>query len=658
MESPQVLLSRGEDGLFRLVGRIVARQERVLTVMLADGTTTTRELGTGEITPVEGSLSHLLRLAPQAVELTLINAPERIYKQILFESSRPLNARQLKEKLSQLPQSVVDSSWRRAKKALDSDADVERQGKNQSSYSLRSSHSRDLLDLLPREPGSLASPDPLPPSSARAEAMSRSNSSPTPGTVPGGSAAETADGTSAQDHFPSAAAEPDTLVSRLNDRFPEIRLESREDVLERPLTVAVALRTLTKVGRQDVGEGLNDAETDLLHLLSPSESEGTAHALDDRGRRTLATLQEAAARELLGTVTDSKARSAFLTLVERGSAAKALSVNALAQGAVHLARQAAPGQQLGRCLRLLADAVDSEDVARLEEWDFISLSKASCSIPIDRDGGRSRLLVSLYRRLPEEVRKQRWWDRTSVTELADAARGPLGLALDDEWVSATVVAPVVAQMISETTSRSGLAAAWGLPWQLARHIDGPRMSRLVARVAATDDITGAWLREMANAQTVAGLQRKVETMTRDVEQARGAEKDARRQADRLSEQLQRSAAQVAAARSADLSDRNSRDRQIRLDLLRALALVAAQVLQSEVARADTALVGQVTHACRSEGLDGFNEPGQEVEYDPERHQTLTPNLSAGSAARVLRGGYTWTHDGNRVVLLKAQVVAV
>jgi hypothetical protein len=64
----------------------------------------------------------------------------------------------------------------------------------------------------------------------------------------------------------------------------------------------------------------------------------------------------------------------------------------------------------------------------------------------------------------------------------------------------------------------------------------------------------------------------------------------------------------------------------------------------------------VEHACRREGLSPICEPGDAVAYDPAQHESLSPGLSDGSRAAVVRGGFTWDDGEHRVVLVRAQVV--
>ena len=114
---------------------------------------------------------------------------------------------------------------------------------------------------------------------------------------------------------------------------------------------------------------------------------------------------------------------------------------------------------------------------------------------------------------------------------------------------------------------------------------------------------------------------------------------------------------LATVRQAESSQRGARDRQPRVDLIRTLAVVIAQVQQSQSATTDAALMRQVQHLSRREGLDPVGQVGETLPFDPAAHEALTPGLSPGTPASVVRCGYTWTHDDEQVILLKAQVVS-
>jgi hypothetical protein len=668
MKSAKVLLRRSEDGQFQQVGRISERRGKVLTLSLEDGTIKEHQLEGGEITPVEGSFIHLVRLAPQVVETALADAPERIFKQLLSDSAKPMTARQMKDKLSGFPGPLVDKAWLKAKAAFDADDDVEKRGASQNSYALRKAESVDLLDLIPRpdrQPHVASVPPTIdevaPPGerhreSAPAPPVVRSSKDAEGQASSEPAAALTAQGPAAAlaDDEQGSEDAPDNLASRLTARFPDLVLSSPTDVTRQPLAVAGRLRSISKSERQELASGLSSPEARLLEVLSPNKVQ---QDLDDSTQRTLRVVLTAASHELKRHSGDKKARAAFVDLLQVAAAARAAEPSAVIRGAKFLADVPASSAEVERCLVVLADLARSAENNDLLKWDLAGLARAARAVALDRDGGRSRLIASLHARIPQETRQARWWDSTAVSELAEAARGRLGAVLDDDTVARSIVAPKVERLVAETGSRSGVALLWGLPRPLARHVDAHRMTRLLADVARDDELAEAWVRALSNADMVAKLRQRVSDLDREVADSREREVTAQGKVDRLSAEVRRVADQLAAARNAEVSDRGSRDRQVRLDLLRSFAIAVAQVKQSEAARNDGALMRQIDHACRREGLQPLGEPGQHVLYDAEKHETLTPTLSTGSAAIVVRGGYTWADGDEFVVLVKSQVVA-
>jgi len=665
MERVKVLLRRDGGGQFQQVGRIQSRRGKDLTLVLPDGSTLPHTLAEGELTPVEGSFMHLLRLSPTIVEATLAEQPERVYKQLMQDAGRPMTARALKDKLSDLPGTLVDKSWLRAKTALESDDDVERQGRNQNAYALTSSVAVDLLDLVPATSAqaSAGSAPPLADDSVEVT-LNEARTEPASEAVPPDEQPELAEpaGPATADEEPNKeqahAVAADDLASRLSRRFPTPSVRSLEDVVRSPLATALALRSLNKAEREELFSGLVGHEALVVDLLAPVSTPSAEKDASGEDPSLIRELLKAASYELRGLVSNKQARGCFVSLVDRAAVAGASSPAAVIRGAQLLASPMKPAPEADRCLRLLADAVDTASATDLAGWDLGALARAASTLRFDHDGGRSRVVSAIFRRLPEEARRQRWWEGTDAGQLAEAARGRLGRVLEDEEVARLVVAPHVGQLVDQTSSRSGVALVWGLPSPLAVHVDGRRMARLVAEVARKDGTTDSWLKLLSNAQTVSDLEAEVSLLTRALKTAQENEVAAREQHERLSEQVRRTAEQLAAVRNADVSDRGSRDRQVRLDLLRSLAVVVAQVKQSDSARGDAALTRQLDHACRREGLTELASAGQTVAYDPAQHDSLTPDLSSGSPAAVLRGGYTWADGAENVVLVKAQVVAV
>lgn len=655
-----MLLRRAEDGRFHQVGAVSARRGKVVTLVLEDGTTTQHELSPEEITPLTGSFNHLVRVNPSVVTDMLAEHPERVFKQLLHDSEKPMSAKDLKGKLRDFPGALVDKAWRTAKPLIDADGDVQRHGAKQVLYAVRDSLALDLLDLLP----------PQPPQSQQPQRPDVG------GVVPGGSETQGAepreyslepfDGSSRvsePDSSPAdmpAAGEAATtsLVARLAGHAPGLKLASIADVSRRPMAVADLVRSLSASEREALASDLSQEEGRLLQVVVGPPKSAKATQPDVSTPEELHALLAAALDELRRLPHEKKRlKATLLTLVDRATAAGAAEPALIVRIASVMADAPVLPAGVDRCLGVLAEQVRSMPAPDPRSWDVVSLSRAASNVPFDRDGGRSRFVAALHAHSPEEARQPRWWERTSVSDLAEAARGRLSSTLEDEVIANAVVAPLVNRLLDETGSRSGVSVVWSMPLALARHVDGRRMARLIADVGARDETTASWLRALSNAETVSALEQRASTLSKERDEARREAAAARTEADRLSLDLRRASDQLAAMRNAEVSERGSRDRQVRLDLLRTLSVLAAQVKQSEQARSDAALLRQVDHACRREGLQPVDAPGDVVIFDPARHEPLTPGLSAENAAIVVRGGYTWADGDETAVLVKAQVVA-
>ncbi len=245
MEKDKVLLRKDAAGVYREIGRVALRQGKQLTLLLPDGSTTTHLLVTGrEMTPDRGSFHHVLRVATHEIERALFESPERIFKQLLYEASKPLSAKELKDRLKDLPQALVDSAWTTAKPRLDADNQVDRLGSDGSRYRLRRDVAMDLLDLLP--PATAAPPPPEP---RRPDLIAGAAEDSLPGNAPDLSAVDTpaiATGT---------GPEGDALLVRLATMGPELDLRGVADVARRPLEVGQRVARLKATGQQELVGG-------------------------------------------------------------------------------------------------------------------------------------------------------------------------------------------------------------------------------------------------------------------------------------------------------------------------------------------------------------------------------------------------------------------
>lgn len=135
-----------------------------------------------------------------------------------------------------------------------------------------------------------------------------------------------------------------------------------------------------------------------------------------------------------------------------------------------------------------------------------------------------------------------------------------------------------------------------------------------------------------------------------------AQQDLQHRISHLEHRLQVTGEELAAARGAQGEARGVHERQVKADLVRVLAKVAAQVSQSVSASEDAGLMRSIGHATAREGLDPVGSVGQRSTFDPRIHDPMGQTISSDTDVTVVRPGYTWRQGTETVVLLKAQVV--
>ena len=103
--------------------------------------------------------------------------------------------------------------------------------------------------------------------------------------------------------------------------------------------------------------------------------------------------------------------------------------------------------------------------------------------------------------------------------------------------------------------------------------------------------------------------------------------------------------------------RAAQERQIRIEAVRALADVVAEVEELAAAGAGTEVaVERIRVLAHAFGLEPIGRAGEQTTYAPALHTAIGTRPADQSRVTVLRPGYTW-RDGTEVVLIgRAQVV--
>lgn len=648
MEKPKVLLRKEPTGSFHEVGLVLSRQGKRLTLQMPDGSTLEHQLvPRDEMTPDQGSFHHVLRTAPEAVAQALSDRPERIFKQLLHESKKALGARDLKDRLQDFPTDLVDRAWTVAKPILDQDADVDRHGPDGLKYGLHSNVTVDLLDLLPPTAEPAVRGDGGTPKAAA--------SGPVEGETCEKPKAPLTDEPGPRTTPAAAAAPVVELASRLS-ALPDLDVRDLADVSRHPLTVGARVNRLSGERQQELVTGLPSEQRRLLALVAgPLRRDALVEETVLLRSKQYDDVLQAGVRELMAAPKDGPDLTAALgTLMTRAHSQHVLGASTLVRLCVAFSSRAGGDTWLDEALTLLARRIDATG-GLAPDFDLDSLARVVRTMPFSRDGARAALTSALYRTAPDVASARRWWEGATLLGLADASR-VLARALDDPRVADHTVRPLVETHLREVSSRSGVSVLWGLPLPLAKHVRPSELKRAMTAAAERDPLLTSWLSTLSNADTVRSLEQEKADLTARVTSQQAEVDHATQEAERLRARLTAAGEQLAAARSAESGSREAHDRQIRIDQVRALAVVVAQVQQSEAARADQALMRQLDHACRREQLSALGAVGEQVAYDPQRHDSLEPSLVTGSAATVVRGGFTWDDNGQPLTLVKAQVV--
>lgn len=142
--------------------------------------------------------------------------------------------------------------------------------------------------------------------------------------------------------------------------------------------------------------------------------------------------------------------------------------------------------------------------------------------------------------------------------------------------------------------------------------------------------------------------------------------DMRRELDELTErchELTERCAELEAAlragqtRTAGL--RAAQERQLRIDLIKALADLAMEVEELAFNGADAdVMIERIRALVDGYELEPIGRAGEEGPFDPTRHAPIGARPGDGSRVSIVRPGYTWHAADGDVLLGKAQVAPV
>lgn len=665
MHSPdRVLLRKSTDGTWIEIGVLTHRiKGKTWRMVLPDGSEVDHEIQGSESWAERGSIAHRLRIDPQGVTADLEASPGDVFRQVLAAFPKGAKAAQLKDALTGIDRNRVDRAWARAKKQLDASDDVKRTDAKVPTYTLTTRPAEPPSAQTMQRP--IDSEAPATVADDRADAPGVVGTDP-PGTTVDSSADPTSSDTS-EPHVRAGTADP--LVKFLITQGLVGPDEDLTSLSRQPLMLGQVLGRLKAKELSDLLSELDERHRILLATVLGS---GKEKLLETDVARVPQGAYEAALRagrrEVAGAPDDkNRLLSSLTALMERATRSHSMPHQVLVDLAVtyghEVRRRPQQGELWAQARAGLAKVLDA--AARSagfnastvsQDADMARLAQAARHAPFTRTGGRSFLVATLFRQDPDQARSGSWWEGATFDELSEAGHGPLATALQDPTIAELVVRPLVNEALKLAETRSRLAQLISAPAPVARWVPGDGLKQALLRTGTRDEVASAWAEVLTDTRELARMDDRLSAAQSAVRASEEAQQDLQHRISHLEHRLQVTGEELAAARGAQGEARGVHERQVKADLVRVLAKVAAQVSQSVSASEDAGLMRSIGHATAREGLDPVGSVGQRSTFDPRIHDPMGQTISSDTDVTVVRPGYTWRQGTETVVLLKAQVV--
>ncbi|MEV0974979.1 hypothetical protein [Microtetraspora glauca] len=294
---------------------------------------------------------------------------------------------------------------------------------------------------------------------------------------------------------------------------------------------------------------------------------------------------------------------------------------------------------------LLGDAAEVETVARIVR-----------RLPFSGKGGRVALMAAVAQARPDIISDDKWWNGVTVQSLSECIRGPLSRVISLPDVTDRVIRPIVAAELSTATTRSRLSFFLGLPAGLAEHLAASDVADAFRRVSDQDPIAASWTDSLSGQGRVDALRKDLMSTREESATAVKLAEEAELRAQEVAERCTRLERDLQDVQTRAIRIRAAQERQLQIDVVRALADLAAEV--EELANADTApavVIERVRGLVAAHSLRPIGDVKRESEFDPLLHDSIVGAPIPGSVVTVIRPGYTWAASGEEILLHKALV---
>lgn len=436
------------------------------------------------------------------------------------------------------------------------------------------------------------------------------------------------------------------------------------DIASRPLHYSTVLADATaeQLLRLSRVKGAERRTIDLALWACPRELEGIGLGRAPRASALTMLIQNATremlTRQRVGDLAGAWAHGATKLTRSVGSGALAadLALRFVAAGARLGLKDQRVAVQLAEYVENLVSRDAGRDVIASEDDDVLDgLAVVLGWLPLD-DKNRAACLAALGAQTPRLISHPRWWAELTVDALHQLATTRLASLLRRDDVSSAVVKPLVQQQSRKPLTRRMIGDLISLPDFAAAHVDPGEFAAAWRRAAQENPTVQAWLNALVRPERLDAAKSALALERQNLARLQGDLDRASRSVAALEEKVERLTGDLEAARSRRLSEDVARDRQIRIDLLRALAQVAVAIATSPAAD-DGPLADRLKFLLERQGLRVLGAPGMQVAFEPEQHELITgAPAQRGDEVTVRNVGYVHEDQHSEsVVLIRALV---
>ncbi|PZG51459.1 hypothetical protein C1I98_08455 [Spongiactinospora gelatinilytica] len=625
------MVRRLGDGEHVRVGKVLARERGIFAVRWSDdGTEESLRLDHRNLLVTEGTLRFISLMNPEQISKGFTDDPLRLVLQLLNEHPNGLKATDIKSKLVDLglDGQSVGRAWRSIQTKLAKHGDVAIRGGNKTAKT-----------YVYRVKPSNTPPVPLP-----------DVGMPKDTEVPQGIIASEA----VPD--PALAEEPvKPFSTRLASLLGFKQARTIPQLLAEPLRTGVTLGRLDSAAVERFHGQLDESDRrtfSTLLLAVPKKTQAVSLPVEVQHGVLVAAISE------LLTEAPAELRAAAGWLLRRVAASSTLPAE-VAGPFVQLALFLADDPQKAdlEVLDLVAHAL-SRAVPALSE-DVVSsdrLALLAQALPFSEKGGRVPLMVAVHERSPASLLSLRWWDGASTETLVECGQGRLGRIIASTEILEPIIRPLLERELAEVTTRARLGIFLRLPAELAEHVPVPAFVNAFQRVGRHDPIAAAWAKALGGEEQLASAREEIDRARQDTETAMTLKNEAERLVQELTERCDRVERQLQETQAGVLRRRASQDRQLQIDVMRALADLAAEVEELSVRGVSSeTMIARVHGLAATYGLWPIGPIHEKSAFDLKLHKAIAGDPQPDDEVIVRRPGYIWSSSTEEVVLHKALV---